>query len=264
MIAYVEDRWSRSSWWSRRVAVFSLLLLLVAVAVHWFGLIDTEAFLSVLLVVLGIALFALLLAAAGFQRVWYSGDRGGGDLTFGILIAAIVLSPFAVGAYRAVAYPPLVDVSTDFDDPPRMPVAMALRGPGMNAIVPPDATQKALQTKAYPDVTGRRYGVSVEQIAAAIEMLLQQRGWEVVTPEPTADTIEFSFEAVAQLPILALPYDIALRITDEGNATYVDMRSSARYGPRDLGVNAALILSFLKELDQQAAALAGVSLPENE
>lgn len=262
MIAYVADRWSRSSWWCRRVALFALLVMLVAVAAHWFAFIDTPAFLAVLGVVLGLALLALILAAAGFQRVWYLGDRGGRDLTFGILVAGLVLVPFAVAAYRAVIYPPLVDISTDLDDPPQMQAAVALHAPGMNAVAPPTEAQKALQAKSYPEITGRRYNVSVEQIAAAVELLMEQRDWEVVPSAPAEEIAEYSFEGVARLPILALPYDISVRLTDEGNATYVDMRSIARYGARDLGVNAALILSFLQELDTQAAALAGVVVPE--
>ena len=62
--------------------------------------------------------------------------------------------------------------------------------------------------------------------------------------------------------VLALPVDVAMRVTDEGTSTYVDMRSASRYGSHDLGDNAARIAAFLAELDAEVSALAGVLPPE--
>ena len=65
-------------------------------------------------------------------------------------------------------------------------------------------------------------------------------------------------EALAKTAILAFPVDISIRVTDEGETSYVDMRSASRYGRHDLGDNAARIAGFLTALD---AAVAGAAAP---
>ncbi len=64
-------------------------------------------------------------------------------------------------------------------------------------------------------------------------------------------------EALAHTLILAFPVDVAIRVSDEGGSSYVDMRSNSRYGLYDFGDNAARIAAFLNDLDMQTATLAG-------
>jgi len=64
-------------------------------------------------------------------------------------------------------------------------------------------------------------------------------------------------EALATTTFLAFPVDVSIRITDEGDTTYVDMRSASRYGKHDLGDNAARIAGFLTALDAAVAGAAG-------
>ncbi len=59
--------------------------------------------------------------------------------------------------------------------------------------------------------------------------------------------------------MLGFPADVAIRLIDEGTSTYVDMRSTSRYGPHDFGDNAARIAFFLAELDVQVAYLTVVT-----
>ncbi len=258
---HFEERRSWAASWSRRLAVFDLVLAAVAILAHRLQLIQTPPFFWVVGLVMVIAMLSLLLAAAGFQRVWYLGERGGGDIALAILICAVLMAPVAIGGWLAWTTPALSDISTDLGDPPRLTAAAAFRDSGMNPVAPITPEQGATQEKAYPAITGRRYEAPFEQIAGAVDGLMKLRGWEIVSPLPTGGEMEFTFEALARLPILALPYDVAVRVTDEGNATYVDMRSSSRYGARDLGVNAQRITDFLVELDAQAAALAGIAPP---
>lgn len=252
---YVEERWSRTAWWSRRVAVFAVFVAAVSIAAHRFGLIETIPFFWVLALVAALGIGALLLAAAGFQRVWHFGDRGGADLTIGSVLAALLLAPYAVAGWWAFSHPALADISTDLDDPPRLVAAATFRTADMNPIVAPTVETRGEQTKAYPELTGRRYAVSFEQMVNEVEMLMRGRGWLILSPLASS-SVETTIEALAGLPILALDYDVAVRITDEGNAIYVDMRSASRYGSRDLGINASRINDFLTELDTRANALA--------
>jgi uncharacterized protein (DUF1499 family) len=50
---------------------------------------------------------------------------------------------------------------------------------------------------------------------------------------------------------------VAIRLTDEGETTYVDMRSASRYGRGDFGDNARRIAGFLDALDAEMADQAG-------
>ena len=58
---------------------------------------------------------------------------------------------------------------------------------------------------------------------------------------------------------MGFPADVAIRLIDEDTSTYVDMRSTSRYGPHDFGDNAARIASFLAELDIEIAYLTVVT-----
>lgn len=46
-----------------------------------------------------------------------------------------------------------------------------------------------------------------------------------------------------------------IRLTNEGDTTFVDMRSASRYLSRDLGSNAAFIINFMDALDTEIASL---------
>lgn len=261
MAVVLEERRSAAAWWCRRCSGFALFLGLVAIFAHRFGFIESWPFLMVLAVVAGLAVFALVLAVSGFQRVWYLGDRGGKNLTMGVLTAFLVLAPFAFAGWLAYHYPPLDQATTDLEDPPVIH-RVDSSSPPVRML---DVTGIAQHTEAYPDLTGRRYTAPIDQVLVAVETLMESRGWSTsAVPTSESSDVEFVIDTTARLPVLYLPYDVAIRLTDEGNATYVDMRAAARFGTRDLGVDAWLIEGFLTELDKQAGTLAGIVVPPAE
>jgi uncharacterized protein (DUF1499 family) len=83
---------------------------------------------------------------------------------------------------------------------------------------------------------------------------------DVARDEPVAG--DTTFEAVAYSVLLAIPYDVVIRIVDEQESTYVDMRSASRYGLHDFGENARRIATFLAALDAEASVQAGVTVEE--
>ncbi|RVA63046.1 DUF1499 domain-containing protein, partial [Mesorhizobium sp. M7A.F.Ca.CA.001.08.2.1] len=62
--------------------------------------------------------------------------------------------------------------------------------------------------------------------------------------------------------VIGLPADVAIRVTDDGDTVIVDMRPASRYGRYDLGDNAARIVDFLAELDQEVAGQVGAAPAE--
>lgn len=241
---------------SRRLAVFCAVLLAMGAMAHRLALVETQAFLAVLGLVGLLLLASLVLLAAGFARVWNFGDRGAGSLLIAVAMIGLLLAPVGVGAYAALTRPFLVDLSTDPEDPPAMVAAAAARRPPMNALLPLTPEERLEMAVAYGDLAGRRYGARVDRVLASVEVLAAREGWTPVaaTPRKTpGGTI--IIEALARTPILYLPVDVAVRLSDEGNSTYVDMRSASRYGPHDLGDNAARIERFMAALDQLMAEL---------
>ncbi|MBA3446060.1 MAG: DUF1499 domain-containing protein [Pseudaminobacter sp.] len=261
MAAYLEQRRTEAAGWSRRLAVFSAALFVTAGIAHRVGSLETMAFLWTLVIVATLAVGALFLALYAFSRLWAFGDLGGGDLAIGGLIALAVLTPFLVSAYRAAIYPRLNDISTDFDIPPAL--AAGSRAEAMNSIGNFTLQQRLLQMENYPLVAGRRYDLPFDRVVEAVNTVIARQGWAWAGPRPAAVTqAEMTIEARAETFLLGFPVDIAVRLTDEGGATYVDMRSASRFGDHDLGDNARRIVAFLAELDVEIASLAGLASPE--
>jgi uncharacterized protein (DUF1499 family) len=257
VIARFEPKTSGAALWSRRIALFSLVLFIVAGLGHRRGLIGTVDFLWVLLFVAALAIASLLLAGASFPRVWEKGDRGGGAAIVAVVVSLLVLAPFAVTAVRFFIYPRLSDISTDLQDPTRMVEAAKATDGAVNPVRPIGREAARLQVAAYPEITGRRYGASPEDVLKAVDHVVAARGWRVVSHPPYVDgEHEYLLEAVATTFLLGFPSDVAIRLTDEGESTYVDMRSASRYGRDDFGDNARRISAFLDRLDAEMAGQA--------
>ncbi len=72
-----------------------------------------------------------------------------------------------------------------------------------------------------------------------------------------ADTPDERYvEAVARSFLFGFESDVVIRVVEEEEGTLVDMRSNSRWGPHDIGSNAARIVSFMSDLD---TALQGLS-----
>ncbi len=256
MDEYHERRVSRATVWSRRLAVFAAVLLIVACLAHRFGYLATPDLLPVLGVVFAVVVLSLLVAGRALALFWRYGGKGGGTLVFAVLVAFAVLSPFAITAYRGVTLPTLNDISTDTDDPPELRLGAANRTEGMASIEPFTLERRKLQDDSYPEATGRRYEAPIGQVVEVVVDLIESRGWKIVGPsEFPAEATEVTVEARARSLILRLPADIAVRMIDEGASTYVDMRSASLYGSHDFGDNAARIVSFMADLDVEIAYL---------
>lgn len=255
MSVIFEERVSRAAIFARRLSVFSFVLfVLSALGIHR-RLMDTPEFIVLLGLILGLALLALLAALWGWRRVWSFGDKGGGNLAIAILFSVIVLSPFVAAGVLFLIEPPLNDVSTDLGDPPAFVAAQKARTPAMNPIRPISAEKAKLQSAAFPAVSGRRYGASIDHVLEIVRQTMKAEGWKISSdPSLGEDQVEYEIEAVARAPLLPFPSDVVVRLRDEGDSTYVDMRSASRYGRFDLGSNAARIRGFLARLDVAMAS----------
>jgi uncharacterized protein (DUF1499 family) len=250
MRTHYRRRQSISAKWSVRFAFLSAILFVLSSLGHRFERIETPEFLWLLAIVAGLALFAVLLSIKGFTSVWRRGDRGFTSAFWGAVIALLVLAPFVTTLYQALALPTIYDVSTDVTDPPEL-FAAGQRTERMNPLVN-DEDSRGLQSSAYPQVTGRRYEGSPDRILTAVNTVIANNGWTIISQrgEPGEDE-EILLEVVARTWLMGFTSDVVIRLADEGETTYVDMRSVSRYGIHDLGENADRITAFMTALDAE-------------
>ncbi len=255
MAVLIERRASTAAKWSRRFAIFAAVLLLTSILGHRIGAVDEISLFWLFGIVVTLALVAILLAVAGFFRLWEFGDRGGRNSTAGLLIALVVLAPFALAAFRVMTLPSLTDLSTDTVDAPTFFHAVRQRDPRMNPLGAYDRGQAQLQIDRYPEVTGRRYALGPEAMMSLIRAVLDQLGWTSLGPVRVGGFGGVqTLEVAAPSPWVGLTSDIAIRMTDEGETIYVDVRSASRYGLHDLGDNAAKINRFFETLEAEIQA----------
>src|SRR5690606_919805 len=79
------------------------------------------------LVAMAVAAVALFLALGAFARLWVTGDEGWGKAAAGLFFSLVCLLPLAFILYLAVRFPPVTDVTTDFDRPPGLVSQVATR-----------------------------------------------------------------------------------------------------------------------------------------
>ncbi|MCO4318437.1 DUF1499 domain-containing protein [Phyllobacterium sp. 21LDTY02-6] len=250
MRTHIRRRHSISARWSVRIAFLAVILFVLSGLGHRFERIETPEFLWLLAIVGTMAILALLLAMKGFTSLWRRGDIGFSKAFWGAIVALLVLVPFATTLYQILALPTIYDVSTDIVDPPSL-FAASGRTERMNPLVS-DRASRQLQTAAYPQVTGRRYDGSPDRILTAVKTVIANNGWTIVQQkgEPGEDE-EILVQVVARTWLLGFTSDVAIRLSDESETTYVDMRSVSRYGIHDLGENADRIAAFMTALDAE-------------
>jgi uncharacterized protein (DUF1499 family) len=213
----------RAHWWDLR---FSLLTLM-----------SYSAYLGVAAFVVGI--IALV--------------TGRGRGLFMALIAIIVggTTAYVPWHYRAIAagVPRIHDITTDTVNPPAFVAAVPLRkAEGGNPATYEGAKIAALQKKAYPDIVPLDLPLA---LAKAFDLALaaaKQMGWTILAADPQAGRIEASQQSFWY----GFTDDIVIRVAAAGSGSRIDIRSSARHGRSDFGVNAARVRRYLAALRKSA------------
>ncbi|WP_343313811.1 DUF1499 domain-containing protein [Brucella sp. BE17] len=245
-----QRRQSRSAVWASRFGLLATLLLTASFVFHRFSTLETPDLVIAAAICFLLAVLGLICALRGLRNLWVHGDKGGMRSSAAVLLALIVLVPLLAFGTFWLRSPPFYDVSTDLETPPQFPANMPQRLSFMNPLTPRVSGDALTQFIIYPDVIGRRYEAAPDRVAEGVANVLKDFGWQVITSdvaEQEAGTL--SFVATAHSFILGLKSDIIIRLLDEGETTYVDMRSLSRYGTRDMGQNAALITEFLGALE---------------
>jgi uncharacterized protein (DUF1499 family) len=98
------------------------------------------------------------------------------------------------------------------------------------------------QRRAYPDIQPLILPVPSGDAFAKARAAAQAMGWEIASADPAAGRIE----AVATTFWFGFKDDVTVRVTPQGAASRIDVRSRSRVGRGDAGANAERIRRYLK------------------
>ena len=248
---YQSEPVSRLASWSRNLAVFSVVAVLVSILIVRFGFLEIKPAMATFFGGLAIAGLSILVGLAAFAAIWQNGSRGMGRILMALLINAVVL---AYPAYLALQYrklPKIYDITTDPIDPPRFEALARLRaGEGANSAVYAGLYSAEQQRIAYPDIETVELEIPVQRAYEVTLALVNKRKWLVIDERaPQLPRRIGRIEAVARTPIMGFREDVAIRITPDGEDSRVDIRSSSRYFDSDLGSNAARVSKLIEDIN---------------
>lgn len=136
---------------------------------------------------------------------------------------------------RARAVPPINDISTDTENPPRYMTTTRMY---------PGAEFARQQRAGYPDIAPVLLPIAPREAFAKAVAAAEAMGWEVVGRDAAAGSIE----AVDTTRWFGFKDDIAVRVTATPDGSRVDVRSKSRVGRSDLGTNAQRIRAYAERL----------------
>ncbi|HYI31715.1 MAG TPA: DUF1499 domain-containing protein [Bradyrhizobium sp.] len=250
---YQSEPVSSLATWARNLAVFSLVAVLVSIAIVRFGFLEVKPALATFFGALACAGLAILMGFAAFVAIWQNGSRGMGRILLAFVISAVVL---AYPAYLGLQYrklPKIHDITTDPIDPPRFEALARLRsGDGANPAVYAGLYSAEQQRLAYPDVETVELEVSALRAYEVTLALVNKRKWRVVDERPPQPRRDGRIEAIAQTMIMGFREDVTIRIRPDGEGSRVDIRSSSRYFESDLGSNAARVTKLIDDINTAA------------
>jgi uncharacterized protein (DUF1499 family) len=250
-----EEPASRLAIWARRLAMFSLPVVLLAIGIERAGLLEIVPVLATFAAALALATIAIVLAIASLVNIWRHGIEGLGAATTAILIGVGLLAYPVYLAAKAYRLPMIADVTTDPIDPPRFETIGRLRSREANPVAYAGLYAAELQKAAYPDIVPLDTEANAQNAYEAAMAVITRRRWQVInTRPPQPGRRDGYIEAVARTPIMGFRDDIAVRVRAVGPGARVDVRSASRYGRHDFGTNAARVRALLDDIDDIAGA----------
>jgi len=194
------------------------------------------------------AFAAVVVAIVVLRR---TGWRLGGLVVIGVAVAAAVLPIRTWLAARSA--PPIHDVTTDVDNPPRYVAVAKLRVPPANSVDYGGEAVARHQRASYGDLRPLIVKAPPPRALAMAADTARAEGWTVL-----AQDIGFGdlgrLEATDTSFLFGRLDDIVVRVVPHPAGSRVDVRSSARDDGADDGRNARRVRRFLAFLAERAAA----------
>ena len=182
---YQSEPVSSLATWSRNLAIFSIVAVVVSILIVRFGFLEMKPALATFFGALACAALSILVGLAAFAAIWQNGSRGMSRILLALLIDAVIL---AYPAYLGLQYrklPPIHDITTDPIDPPRFEALARLRtGEGTNPAVYAGLYSAEQQRLAYPDIETVELEVPAQRAYEVTLALVNKRKWLVIDERP--------------------------------------------------------------------------------
>jgi uncharacterized protein (DUF1499 family) len=254
-----EEPASQLAIWARRLAGFSLPVVMLAIIIERASLLEIVPVLATFAAALVMAAIAVVLAFISLIGIWRHGIEGFGAALTAIAIGVGLLAYPSYLAVQAYRLPRIADITTDPIDPPRFETIGRLRSREANPIAYAGLYAAELQKAAYPDIGPLDTDVGPQQAYDAAMKVIAKRRWQVINarapapPQNRQPGRDGYIEAVARTPIMGFRDDVAIRIRATQAGARVDIRSASRYGQHDFGTNAARIRTLVDDIDDIAS-----------
>ena len=189
--------------------------------------------LSILGFVIGI--IGILMTRRGPARA------GRNRAVIGTVICAVIALPLIFTVLRGSKYPPINDITTDFDSPPEFVNAQKLQHE--NRDMKYDKAKYADRQQAgYGPIGPIKEHLSPDDAFARVtEVAKASPRWTITYSDPATKTIE----VVATSRLFHFNDDVVIQVRQaSGGASLIEMRSKSRDGIGDFGVNARRIRHF--------------------
>ena len=243
-------RTSKTALWARRLGRLAVPLVILPVAMHHLGLIDSPSFFNVAMVALGLCLLTVLLAVLALVRLWFSGDRGWDKALAGLFFGLVCLAPFAYYGYYAWRYPPVTYIATMARG--ELPLLFL---PDTAKMPPPKLISADEQDRIFPNAATRTYPLDVVSLFGVVERLAENEGWDIrLLRPPAVDGAAGRINArITTIP--GWREEAVLRVAATPTGAKVDMRSASINAPHDFGSNGTRIERFMVNLDNEVTTL---------
>lgn len=247
-----EEPVSRTAVWARRIALFSIVVMLLAIVVIRSGYFEILPALVTLGAALALAAIGILLALVAFGVIWVNGNPGFGFAISAFFIGVAMLAYPAYLGVKAYQLPSISDVTTDVIDPPRFEAIARLRPRDANPVAYAGLTAAELQRTSYPDIEPLIVSATPQEAYDAAYQLITKRKWRIVDARaPQGTRREGRIEAVARTMIFGFRDDVILRIRPAPDGARIDVRSASRYGRNDFGANASRIRALAEAIEAE-------------
>lgn len=179
MAGYYNRRESKAAMWCLRISVLAIPYLLLAVFMHRSGSINSEQVFWLFAFGIAMLIASILCGVWAAVDLWEKGSKGGRMTVNGVLLATILLAPFAYQLVLALNNPTLNDIATDVLNPPQY-LNIHTAGFKNNDY---DKYEARLIIASYPDVINRHYFLPTSRVSKGVVETLQKLSWKVVASE---------------------------------------------------------------------------------
>ena len=238
--------------WSRRIALFSVQLVLLGILLHRFMSLSTPVALNLFAAAMAGAVVAILVGTVAAASIWRHGRSGAWSAAAGVLFGFGLLAWPAAYVPIYLSTPAINDITTDTAVPPRFVALAKDRPKGSNKPTYGGDQIARIQADVHPDIRPAIIPRPANETFDMVGEVIRRLRWNVAAEQaPQGKGKPGYIEAIDRTLVLGFYDDVVIRIDGDQRESRVDVRSASRFGEHDLGRNAARVRRLFAEIRTQ-------------